>query len=70
MTTIIGVRFRHGGRVYYFNPGPYRFHKDEYVIVETSRGVEYGIVVTEPRLAGDDDIVQPLRTVLRRVEER
>ncbi len=64
------MRFRHGGRVYYFNPGPYRFHKNEYVIVETSRGVEYGLVVTEPRLASDNDIVAPLRTVLRKATEQ
>ncbi len=66
MTTVIGVRFRHAGRVYYFAPGPYVVSKGEYVIVETARGVEYGLVVTEPRLASDEDIVQPLRPVLRK----
>lgn len=70
MTTVIGVRFRHGGRMYYFNPGPYPLHKGDYVIVETSRGVEYGLVVTEPRLASDEDIVPPLRTVLRKATEQ
>lgn len=70
MTTVIGVRFRHAGRIYYFNPGPYRIKKGDHVIVETARGVEYGLAVTEPRLAAEEDIVAPLRDVLRRATEK
>ncbi|MCI8633332.1 MAG: stage 0 sporulation family protein [Lachnospiraceae bacterium] len=70
MTTVIGVRFRHAGRIYYFNPGAYRIQKGEYVIVETMRGIEYGLVVTEPRLAAEEDIVAPLRNVLRKATEK
>ena len=70
MTTVIGVRFRHAGRVYYFSPGPFVVRKGDYVIVETARGVEYGLAVTEPRLAGDEDIVQPLRSVIRKATEQ
>lgn len=70
MTTVIGVRFRHVGRIYYFNPGAYRIQKGEYVIVETMRGIEYGLVVTEPRLAAEEDIVAPLRNVLRKATEK
>lgn len=70
MTTVIGVRFRHAGRIYYFNPGPHRIKKGEYVIVETMRGMEYGLVVTEPRLAAEEDIVAPLRNVLRKATEK
>ena len=69
MITVIGVRFRHTGRVYYFNPGPFVVRKGDYVVVETARGVEYGLAVTEPRLAGDEDIVQPLRSVIRKATE-
>ncbi|MBO4889202.1 MAG: stage 0 sporulation family protein [Firmicutes bacterium] len=70
MTTVIGVRFRRAGRVYYFAPGPFLIHKGEYVIVETARGIEYGLTVTEPRLAGEEDIVQPLRSVLRKATQQ
>ena len=69
MTTVIGVRFRHAGRIYYFSPGPFKIEKGEYVIVETARGVEYGLVVTNPRLAGEEDIVAPLRSVIRKATE-
>lgn len=70
MTTVIGVRFRHTNRIYYFNPGAMRIQKGEYVIVETARGMEYGLVVTEPRLAGKEDIVAPLRSVIRKATEK
>lgn len=66
MVTIIGVRFRHAGRVYSFDPGAYVIEKGDNVIVETSRGIEYGQVVTDPRLAQDSEIVQPLRSVIRK----
>ena len=66
MITVIGVRFRHAGRIYYFNPGALKVHKGDYVVLETSRGVEYGLAVTDPRLASEEDIVPPLRMVLRK----
>lgn len=53
------VRFRHGGKIYYFQPGVNRVERGDHVIVETSRGVEYGMVVQSPRLASDQDIVAP-----------
>lgn len=70
MITIIGVRFRHVGKIYYFHPGRLQIDKGEYVIVETARGVEYGLVVTGPRLVSEEDIVSPLRTVIRKATEQ
>lgn len=70
MVTVIGVRFRHAGKVYYFHPGALRIEKGDYVIVETARGIEYGLVVTGPRLAGEEDIVLPLRTVIRKADDK
>ena len=69
MTTVIGVRFRGSGRMYYFNPGPFTLHKGDYAVVDTSRGMEYGMVVTEPRLADEEDYVAPLRCVIRKATE-
>lgn len=70
MITIIGVRFRHGGKIYYFQPGPNLIETGDRVIVETSRGVEFGLVVHGPRLASDADVVAPVRTILRRATEK
>lgn len=65
MINVVGVRFRHTGRVYYFNPGVVPVKKNDYVIVETAGGLEYGMAATDIRLAADDDVVAPVRPVIR-----
>lgn len=69
MEKIIGVKFRNTAKVYYFAPGEEDFKKDDGVIVETVRGVEYGTVCIEPKEVDDDEIVQPLKTVIRKATE-
>lgn len=49
MVTIIGVRFRKAGKIYYFSPAKYQVKKGQHVIVETARGVEFGSVVLGPQ---------------------
>lgn len=70
MVTIIGVRFRKAGKIYYFSPAEYKVEKGQHVIVETARGVEFGQVVMSPKLVTDDEIVQPLKTVIRVATEQ
>ena len=65
MVTIIGVRFRKAGKIYYFSPAKYQLKKGQHVIVETARGVEFGSVVLGPQKIADDEIVQPLKSVIR-----
>ena len=65
MIKIIGVRFRKAGKIYYFNPKHYDISKGDHVIVETARGIEYGTVVLEPKNVTDDEVIQPLKPVLR-----
>ena len=65
MTRVIGVRFRTAGKIYFFSPGKYVIKKGDHVIVETARGVEYGTVVSEPQEIEDDQVVKPLKAVLR-----
>ncbi len=48
MVKVIGVRFRTAGKVYFFNPGELESNKNDHVIVETARGIEYGTVVSPP----------------------
>ena len=50
MITIIGVRFRNVGKVYYFSPRELDICVGDHVIVETARGVEYGFVVLGPKV--------------------
>ena len=65
MATVIGVRFRNAGKLYYFDPGPLWPTAGDAVIVETVRGVEYGEVVTGVKEVNDDLITPPLKKVIR-----
>ena len=65
MTKVIGVRFRTAGKIYFFSPGKLEVKRGDQVIVETARGVEFGNVVTGPKEVEDDQITQPLKTVIR-----
>ncbi len=65
MTTVIGVRFRTAGKVYFFLPGDFKVHAGDHVIVETVRGVEYGYVVMGPKEVEDERLVQPVKTIIR-----
>ena len=65
MVKIIGVRFRNVGKIYYFNPKNFQVNPGDHVIVETARGVEYGIVVLGPKEVDDNEVVQPLKDVIR-----
>ncbi len=66
MITVIGVRFRHPCKVYYFDPKGQTYEKDEAVIVETAQGLEYGIVSQPNHSVTDDQISGALKTVIRR----
>ncbi len=65
MKKVIGVRFRTAGKIYYFSPGDLPVKRGSHVIVETSRGLEYGRVVGDPMELEDKKVPQPLKTVLR-----
>ena len=65
MTKVIGVRFRTAGKIYFFAPGKYDIKRGDNVIVETARGVEFGRVVSDPKEVEDEEVVQPLKSVIR-----
>ena len=65
MTRVIGVRFRAAGKIYFFDPIKFNINKGDSVIVETARGVEFGVVVGEPKDVEDEKVIQPLKPVLR-----
>lgn len=69
MVKVVGVRFKHAGKIYYFDPGDVELSSGDAVIVETVRGVEYGDVVVPPKEIAESDLVQPLKQVLRRATE-
>ena len=65
MIRVIGVRFRTAGKIYFFDPMKFDIKKNDHVIVETARGIEYGTVVSDPREVPEDKVIQPLKPVLR-----
>ena len=65
MKTIVGVRFKAAGKVYYFDPDKYDFKNGDQCIVETSRGVECGDVVIGNREVEDYEVTAPLKKVIR-----
>ena len=65
MATVIGVRFKKAGKVYYFDPVDVWPRPGSNVVVETARGIEFGEVVTGAREVADEQIVSPLKKVLR-----
>jgi len=70
MQTIVGVRFKKAGKIYYFDPGTLELHKEDPVIVETARGLEYGHVVIPVRQLEDAEVATPLKPVLRKATEK
>ncbi len=70
MAKVIGVRFRNTGKTYFFDPKEVKVEKDDHVIVETAKGIEYGLVVNGIQDVDDSKVVQPLRPVLRKATER
>lgn len=66
MTTIVGVRFKKAGKIYYFAPGGANLSLGDGVIVETARGLEFGDVVIAPRQVEAESVVQPLKSVIRK----
>ncbi|MCR5128532.1 MAG: stage 0 sporulation family protein [Lachnospiraceae bacterium] len=65
MKKIVSVRFRSGGKPYYFDPLEFELKRGSHVIVETVRGIEYGTVVGSTREVEDEKIQQPLKPIMR-----
>lgn len=65
MVNVTGVRFKKMGKIYYFDPGKLELENGMHVVVETARGIEYGLVVIGSKEVSEDKIVPPLKKVLR-----
>jgi cell fate regulator YaaT (PSP1 superfamily) len=62
---VVGVRFKKAGKIYYFDPAEFSIPNEEFVIVETVRGIEYGKVVISNKTVDEEDVVLPLKKVIR-----
>lgn len=66
MATVVGIKFKNTGKVYYFSPKDILFEENEGVITETVRGIEYGTIAMPNKDVPEKDIVAPLKDVLRK----
>lgn len=69
MVKVVGVRFKRAGKIYYFDPGDLIIDLNQNVIVETARGIEFGLVVVPNREVDESEIVAPLKKVIRIASE-
>ena len=65
MVTVVGVRFKRAGKIYYFDPDGLNIEKGTKVIVETARGIEFGEAVVGNREVNEEEIIAPLKKVIR-----
>ena len=66
MVEVVGIRFKSVGKIYYFAPGRIEFAKGDFAVVETVRGTEIGEVMLSNRNIPEENIVSPLKPVLRK----
>ncbi len=65
MKTVTGIRFRRPGKIYYFDKGNLELEKGMHVIVDTSKGDEYGEVVIPVKEVEDEEVAEPLKKIIR-----
>lgn len=65
MPIVVGIRFKKAGKVYYFDPQQLKLELGDFAIVETARGIEFGEVIIPPREVMGEELVHPLKKVIR-----
>jgi len=70
MIKIVGIRFKNAGKVYYFGPNDLDIKKGDYLIVETARGIEFGECVIGVKEIDEQEIIAPLKSVLRIADDK
>lgn len=66
MKNVVGVKFKRPGKIYFFDPGNLKVYKNQYVIVQTSLGEEFGQVVVYPKkVLSQDNNIAPLKKIVR-----
>ncbi len=69
MTKVVGIRFKPVGKIYYFNPEDIKLAPGDGVIVETTRGVEFGTVVLSCKEIDENEFNMPIKSILRKATD-
>ena len=70
MKTIVGVKFKKPGKMYYFDPQKFQLDIGDKVIVETALGDEYGEIVVANKEVKEESINNELKKVIRIATEK
>ena len=70
MTQVVSIKFKQDGRIYYFDPENLKLNDGDYAVVETSRGIECGLVYKGNHMLPDSKITFPLKRVIRVADEK
>lgn len=70
MTTVVGIKFKDAGKLYYFSPGENKVEVGDNVIVETARGLEFGKVTMGETKVKESELVAPLKNIIRIANEK
>ena len=65
MKTIVGVKFKKPGKMYYFDPQNYELELGSKVIAETAMGDEFGEVVLANKEIKEENLSSPLKKIIR-----
>ncbi len=69
MKKVVGIKFRRTPKTYYFEAGGLDYAEGHGVIVETAKGVEYGVVSMLPFEVDESTLTAPLKPVVRLATE-
>ena len=70
MVKVAGIRFKRAGKIYWFDPGDLEVAEGTNVIVETARGLEFGTVISDVKEIKDEDVVAPLKKIIRLADKK
>ena len=70
MVKVAGVKFKTAGKIYYFDPEELEVQLGDSVIVETARGMEFGMVAMEITEVDESEVVTPLKRIIRIADEK
>jgi cell fate regulator YaaT (PSP1 superfamily) len=70
MIEVVKIQLRDAGKIVYYNPRGLKFKNGDGVIIESDRGVDYGVVISEVEQLENAQIEQPLKSIIRIADEK
>ncbi len=65
----VGVKFKNGNHVYSFSPNGLQLQAGDYVIVESEKGQDLGVVIKQHEMIDPSTLLSPLKNVIKKVDK-